>query len=344
MPCTPTVAQILPFPRRGPVLVWRVLFIGAICTAGCARSSTLSVTEDSRCPSHRFAEGPIDAEDDRESAGRAFFRGQSMECAVCSLPCRIDAPSASNYDSLNRECQGGLPEVSPYSRRPLSLWDDLERWPEDLRRDALACVNGDNALRLAASLGGSLAIRGIWDDDVRQWTAPRPARWGNVSRGLSESAVGHWHLAGILGVYGASLCRQDPYLHDMSGGLLNAWMLAGAATWALKLPIDTERPDGGRHSFPSGHSSTSFALAAVVDEYYGPLAGIPAYGLAGLVGWSRIDLRRHDLSDVVFGSALGYVIGKSVARRRLDRKRRFEVLPFFDLDGTRGVMLQVDLP
>ena len=88
--------------------------------------------------------------------------------------------------------------------------------------------------------------------------------------------------------------------------------LTTAATFAIKGIADTDRPtdavSGGRYGFPSYHTSSSFALAAVADEYYGKSVGLPAYGLATLVGWSRIDGRDHDLSDIVFGTALGFIM------------------------------------
>ena len=34
---------------------------------------------------------------------------------------------------------------------------------------------------------------------------------------------------------------------------------------------------------------------------------------AGLVAWQRIDDRKHDLSDVLFGACFGYAIGKAVS-------------------------------
>lgn len=57
-------------------------------------------------------------------------------------------------------------------------------------------------------------------------------------------------------------------------------------------------------SFPSGHACASMALAmtALLQE---PLAGIPALGLAFLVGVSRVYLRVHYVTDVVVGQALG---------------------------------------
>ncbi|HTI49666.1 MAG TPA: phosphatase PAP2 family protein, partial [Planctomycetaceae bacterium] len=66
------------------------------------------------------------------------------------------------------------------------------------------------------------------------------------------------------------------------------------------------------------------------DEYYGWPVGLPCYVLAGLVGWSRIDQREHDLSDVVFGSILGFVIGKSVAAAHMDGVTGCQVTPYYD--------------
>jgi hypothetical protein len=77
----------------------------------------------------------------------------------------------------------------------------------------------------------------------------------------------------------------------------------------------------------------------VLDEYYGFEAGLPAYTLAGLISWSRIDERDHDLSDVVFGAAMGWVIGKSVAGTHLRGNGRVRVSPWMHPgEGAAGVM------
>ena len=82
-------------------------------------------------------------------------------------------------------------------------------------------------------------------------------------------------------------------------------------------------------------------MAAVFDEYYGPWVGIPAYALAGGVAWSRIAQRDHDVSDVVFGSVLGYVIGRSVARRHLYGDGRVLVMPYLHpTTATSGVAME----
>ena len=62
----------------------------------------------------------------------------------------------------------------------------------------------------------------------------------------------------------------------------------------------------------SGHSSVTFATATVLQRDLGWKVGVPAYGLATYVAASRIQDKRHFLSDVTFGAALGIVAGRSV--------------------------------
>jgi undecaprenyl-diphosphatase len=61
-------------------------------------------------------------------------------------------------------------------------------------------------------------------------------------------------------------------------------------------------------SFPSGHTATAFAAAAVVGAFY-PRLRWPLYTLAALVGLSRIYLGVHFALDVAAGAILGVSIG-----------------------------------
>jgi membrane-associated phospholipid phosphatase len=74
---------------------------------------------------------------------------------------------------------------------------------------------------------------------------------------------------------------------------------------------------GGIGSFPSGHTIAAFAVAtAYADRYPNPSwHRWVAYGLAGLVGFSRVSLHAHYTSDVFAGAALGYVITHYVVLR-----------------------------
>ena len=79
-----------------------------------------------------------------------------------------------------------------------------------------------------------------------------------------------------------------------------------AITWGLKLLIDKERPNGeSLNSFPSGHTSVSFASAAFIQRRFGWEYGAPAYLVAGYVGFTRVKAKKHDSIDVIAGAIIG---------------------------------------
>ena len=59
----------------------------------------------------------------------------------------------------------------------------------------------------------------------------------------------------------------------------------------------------GNGSFPSGHTIAAFSVATIVARRYGNHRWLPyaAYGMAALVGFSRLSLTAHFLSDVLNG-------------------------------------------
>jgi undecaprenyl-diphosphatase len=62
------------------------------------------------------------------------------------------------------------------------------------------------------------------------------------------------------------------------------------------------------HSFPSGHTASSFAGATALAFYY-PKAAPLLYGLATAVGASRVHLGVHFPSDATVGGVIGIGIG-----------------------------------
>ncbi len=74
---------------------------------------------------------------------------------------------------------------------------------------------------------------------------------------------------------------------------------------------------GGVGSFPSGHTIAAFSIATVfANRYPNPRWHVwLAYGLASLVGFSRVPLQSHFPSDVFAGAALGYAIAHFVVIR-----------------------------
>ena len=82
-----------------------------------------------------------------------------------------------------------------------------------------------------------------------------------------------------------------------------------AAVNGIKYTAARPRPDGSsRNSFPSGHTATSFMVAAMLHEEYGwrsPWISFGGYAVASFTGISRIINNRHWTSDVIAGAVIG---------------------------------------
>lgn len=77
------------------------------------------------------------------------------------------------------------------------------------------------------------------------------------------------------------------------------------------LRISPEEASRMDPSFPSAHSAVAFIIAATLSHQYGRYR-LLWYGIAGLVGLSRIYLGVHYPSDVIMGAALGYGVTKAI--------------------------------
>jgi membrane-associated phospholipid phosphatase len=116
--------------------------------------------------------------------------------------------------------------------------------------------------------------------------------------------------------------------------LIQAQAVAAVLTTAVKVAVQRTRPDGAPLSFPSGHTSVSFASSTILHRHFGWKVGVPAYGLATLVAVSRIQTKRHYPSDVVFGATLGVLSARTVTIG--SGKARFAVAPM-PTEGGAGV-------
>lgn len=112
-------------------------------------------------------------------------------------------------------------------------------------------------------------------------------------------------LALLIGELGLKniICRERPCVVDSSV--------------ALAIPAPSS------YSFPSGHTGSSFAAAGGIFAFNKKL-GIPALGLALLVGLSRMYLFVHFPTDVLAGAVLGILCAFATylifTKTHLDRK------------------------
>lgn len=182
-------------------------------------------------------------------------------------------------------------------------------------------------------------------EDIRTSTTSRLSK---AVRGLGEPlGIGGVLVAGTyLGGWAAGRSRWRETGFEMA----EAALFSGAAAGVLKVAVGRSRPEedegstsfhlfaggaNGRQSFPSGHTTFAFALAAVASERV-PGLGWAAYPLAGLVGLSRIHDDQHWASDVVAGAALGTATGWWVVKQGRNREERGGVSLAL-LDGGLGL-------
>jgi membrane-associated phospholipid phosphatase len=151
---------------------------------------------------------------------------------------------------------------------------------------------------------------------------------GNVIGGFQMQ------LGGALGTYAMGRLTHNPRITAVGADLFRAHVVSQTITGALKYSVHRTRPDGTHLSFPSGHTSATFASATVLQRHFGWKVGIPAMGVAAYVAAARIQEKRHFLSDVAFGGAIGLAAGRTVTIGRGDR--RFAVAPL-TVPGGGGV-------
>lgn len=162
------------------------------------------------------------------------------------------------------------------------------------------------------------AARGTWGDD-------RVFHPGNVVG--SALAQG----GGAFATYLVGRVIDKPEVSRLGADLVRAQIVSQSFTQAIKFSATRRRPDGTSLSFPSGHTSSAFATATVLQSHYGWKAGAPAYAVAAWIGTSRVQMKRHYISDVITGAAIGIVAGRSVTIGR--GRARFAVVPTAEPGG-----------
>ena len=111
----------------------------------------------------------------------------------------------------------------------------------------------------------------------------------------------------VVGAIGVPLAAEHPDERweatlRAGGSIAASWTV----TEVLKRTVREERPDkSDRRSFPSGHSSQSFAAAGSLHKRYGWKVGIPAHAVAAFVATARVKAKKHYVHDVLVGAAIG---------------------------------------
>lgn len=257
-----------------------------------------------------------------------------------SLRLAVDAQAesrpADKPGPAETDPEGAAANEQAIQRGPLpGFWEtvkrDVKESPQVLWNDTKAVYGNPWNLAFLVGAGGvSVALRPEADDDIedhfrKHHTFGRDEintlDWvGNPAAGFVMA--GTWYLAGQV--------AQDAKTYEVGKKLASALIITDVSTVLLKVSANTESPNNTNYGWPSGHMSSTMAVATVVYDAYGPWVGVPAYGVAALEGIQRLDSREHHLSDVVFGAALGWVVAHTVMKEHAPEIFGGELVPYVD--------------
>jgi hypothetical protein len=211
----------------------------------------------------------------------------------------------------------------------------LDRWEElasPFTTEANMVLLGGSALT------GVLVIDGVEDslgqsvqnETVEDKPLGKFSKVGDISGQLVPN------LIYIGAFYGMAAYYDDDAFSKKAEHMLKSTFYAAGTTTVLKYVARERRPDSNNHdAFPSGHTTTAFAFAAVVGTEHEWYWAVPAYGLATLVAYSRINDNKHQLHDVVGGAVIGLTYGLSIHylqefRDKKGNSHEFAIAPYAD--------------
>jgi len=237
-------------------------------------------------------------------------------------PAPAAAPPAEAAPSIERGPLPGFGEtvLRDLKEAPSVLWHDTKK----------TFGNPYNLVFLLGAGGASLALRPEVDDDIEDYYDEHHTfkpDWRDAFGAMGNPAT-HFGFAAIWYLLGQT--TQDAKTYEVGKRAISALGITGITTVMLKLAACTESPNGEDWAWPSGHVSSSMALATVLNDAYGPLVGVPMFGLTGLVAVERLDSGEHHFSDVVFGAALGWVVAETVMKEHRPEIFGGQIVPYLD--------------
>ena len=208
--------------------------------------------------------------------------------------------------------QNGPPPADPAS----------EAWPDDrpiirlipnLIEDVKA-LPSERSLWLAA--GGTLVSYTLSaaDTELAEWSAKQPtSSFSEIGAVIGDGWV---QGAAALFTYGVGRLHGNAKVAHTGSDLVRAQILNGMLTKTLKVSVDRQRPDGGGHSFPSGHTASAvmvwsgFALcfwlwATPEARRYLRWVIAAAASVIGVVHVAMLGRSAHWWSDLIGGDFVG---------------------------------------
>gem|GEM_PF-210320 len=195
----------------------------------------------------------------------------------------------------------------------------------------------------ASLVAGTTGVFLMLDDEIKsEFQDSRSSTTDDLSEFFEPFGNGAYSFPALVGFYLYGRFGENEKMERTALLAAESFLVTGLFTTVIKTSTGRHRPskknnsstfDGpstSNKSFPSGHTSTIFAIATVVANEYEevPLVTPLSYGIATLAGLSRINDNQHWASDVFFGAALGYFTSKTILRLHSNKKgRHFTIYP-----------------
>ena len=202
----------------------------------------------------------------------------------------------------------------------------------NLVTDFRSLPSRDTALIAAVGTAATFALKPVDDQIEENGKDEDHSQYAELGSWLGNG----WVQAGAaITAYTVGVAIKHRPTRHIGSDLIRAQLVNGLVTRVLKVSVDRERPDGGGHSFPSGHASGMFTTAGVLGAHFGWRVALPAYAISGFVGWARVRDDQHWATDVAAGATIGAIIGHSVARLH---DSSWMVVPTVSTSG-KGIMI-----
>jgi membrane-associated phospholipid phosphatase len=225
--------------------------------------------------------------------------------ALACLATLVAAPLAAQTPSA-QTMSAAAPDAGPVMPSFASLFRDLPN-------DFVNLISPDTGIILGA--GGALSLA-VHPADKRLARSAVNAPFEEAIDPGQVIGDGWVQFGGAVGTYLVGRATHNARIGALGGELIRAQVVAEVLTEGIKVTARRTRPDGNHLSFPSGHTSSTFATATVLQREFGWKVGVPAYAAATAVAVSRMTENKHYASDVIFGAAIGLVAGRRLTMHR----------------------------
>jgi hypothetical protein len=251
-------------------------------------------------------------------SGELLLRGSSGLIEPAPVTAVSEGAVAADATAISAEAADVGPDADqvigqPAGPAPTPRHTGIKAMVKDLGSDFTHLPSKENLFWAAGGGGAALAVHPA-DESVNQTMVNSDFAHDFFKFG---SYLGQLYtlLPAAATVYIVGRAKDQPKVSHMGVDLVQSLAVSEAIVNALKYTTRRERPDGsGKTSFPSGHASDTFAFATALERHFGWKGAVPAYIFASYVAISRLPDNRHWLSDVVFGSTVGIIAGRTVTR------------------------------